>query len=348
MREINTFKGKMPLDKYHRVLAHEHLLIDLTHQAVKPSSEDERKLLDTEIEMELLGMLRRNPYIIRSNLLLDDVDTAINEMKYVSRHNVELIIDLTSIGIKRDIHKLKKISESIDLDVVIGTGFYTHDSLSTKEAALSVDEMAQIMIDEIENGIEDTGIKAGVIGEVGVSAEIHPVERKSILAAAKAHKKTGLPIYLHTYPWTRAGLEAAELLIENGVNANNICVCHIDVAFDHEYLKLLLDRGVYIEFDNFGKEFYFEKQDGSFAGGPFETDVARVHMIKRLIGEGYGNRILIANDICLKASLHKYGGWGYDHIFQNIIPMMRSEKLYEDEISMIVDENPLRFLRGNE
>ena len=200
------------------------------------------------------------------------------------------------------------------------------------------------LIREIEEGIEDTGIRAGVIGEVGVSEKIYPVERRSLLAAAKAHCKTGLPIYLHTYPWSWAGLEAVELLMEDGVAPKNICVCHIDVTFDIEYLHRLLDLGVYIEFDNFGKEFYFEAQDGAFAGGPFATDVERVRMLRTLAEEGYGPQILIANDVCLKASLHKYGGWGYDHIFENIVPMMRQEKLPGDVITQIVDTNPIRFL----
>lgn len=348
MKQINTFKGPMPLDKYKKILAHEHLIINLTHEAVAPVSEEDKKIFYSDIDMELLGTLRRNPYIVRTNLILDDEDAAIHEMKYVERHGVDLILDLTSHGIKRDMKKLKKISENINLDVVIGTGIFVHDSLDEKQSAMTADEMADLMIREIEVGIEDTGIKAGVIGEVGVSEKIYPVERESILAAAKTHRKTGLPIYLHTYPWSRAGLEAAELLIKNGVEPKYICICHIDVTFDHEYLKLMLERGLYIEFDNFGKEFYFEAQEGSFAGGPFATDVERVRMLKQLIEEGYAKQLIISNDVCLKASLHKYGGWGYDHIFQNIVPMMRQEKIDKDYIDLIALENPIRFLKGED
>ena len=348
MKYINTFKGQMPLEKYHKILAHEHLLINLTHEAVTPTSEEEKEVFFGKVTMDKLGILRRNPYIVRENLILDDENDAIEEIKPLKKHGVDLILDLTSTGIHRDMAKLQKISASTDIDVVIGTGFFVHDALDAEASALTCDEMAEIMLREIEEGIEDTGIKAGVIGEVGVSEKIDPVERESILAAAKVHRKTGLPIYLHTYPWTRAGLEAAQLLIDNGVAPKYICVCHIDVSFDHEYLQLLLDTGVYIEFDNFGKEYYFEPQDGAFAGGPFETDVDRVRMLKRLIAEGYCKQLIIANDVCLKASLHKYGGWGYDHIFANIVPMMRMEKIDPKDITMIVEENPLRFLAGTD
>lgn len=348
MKEIVTFRGPRPLTDYKRILAHEHLLLDMTHEAVEPSTEEEKEVFWGEITMERLGVLRRNPYILRDNLILDHEEDAVREMEYLKKHKVGLVLDLTSLGLKRDIRKLQYISERMEQDLVIGTGFFVHDVLDDSDYPKTAAEMAEYMLREIEVGIDGTDIRAGVIGEVGVSEKIYPIERESLLAAAMVHQKTGLPIYLHTYPWSEAGLEAAELLKENGVAPQFICVCHIDVTFDYDYLIKLLNGGYYIEFDNFGKEFFFEAQDGAFAGGPFATDVERVRMLRRLVDEGWGRQILIANDVCLKASLHKYGGWSYDHIFENIIPMMRYMDFSEEEIRMIADENPLRFLAGND
>ena len=346
MKEIQTLHGARSLDNYHRICAHEHLLIDMTHEAVEPKTEAEKELFYGKITMERLGVLRRNPYIVRENLILDDVQDAIREIEHLKKHKVDLLLDLTpTVGLGRDIHKLKQISENTDIDIVCGTGFFVHDALDEKTAALNCDQMAEIMLREIQEGIDGTDIRAGVIGEVGVSEKIYPVEMESLLATAKVYKQTGLPIYLHTYPWSWAGLEAAELLVKNGVDPKSICVCHIDVTFDYAYLLALLKLGVYIEFDNFGKEFYFPPQDGAFAGGPFATDVERVRTLKQLVEDGYVNRLLIANDECLKASLHKYGGWGYDHIFENIVPMMLQEKMCADVIKQIVDINPIEFLR---
>ena len=345
MKEINTFRGTKPLDQYKKVCAHEHLLMDMTHEAVEPKDEEAKKLFYTDVRMDLLGVLRRNPYICRDNLILSDADDTINEMKFLEKHNVDLFIDLSCVGLVRDMDKLKYISDNMKADVVLGTGYYVHDTLSEEVCAMSVEEMADFMIDEIENGIAGTNIRAGVIGEVGVSEVIYPVERKALLAAAIAHKKTGLPVWIHTFPWSHAGLEAARLLVENGVAPHSICICHVDVTFDYPYLIEMLQDGFYIEFDDFGKEFYFPPQDGAFAGGPFATDVERVRMMARLIKEGYGKQLIFANDVCLKASLHKYGGWGYDHIFENIVPMMVQEGFTQEEIAMIAEENPLRFLK---
>lgn len=346
MDVINTFRGSRPLAQYRRACPHEHLLIDLTHEAVEPKTQEECKLFYSPVEMENLGTLRRNPYIIRDNLILDDADTAIREMTFLEKHGVDLFLDLTTVGLGRDMEKLQKISAGMKADLVIGTGFFVHDALDDRTQEMTQEQMEEFMLREIEVGIGDTGIRAGVIGEVGVSEKIYPVERRSLLASAAVHRKTGLPVYLHTFPWSRAGLEAAQLLMDNGVAPHKICICHVDVTFDHAYLTEMLRTGVYVEFDNFGKEFYFEAQDGAFAGGPFETDLARVLMLKRLVAEGWGRQLLMANDVCLKASLRKYGGWGYDHIYENMIPMMRREGLTPGEISLIMDENPLRFLKG--
>ena len=345
MKHIQTLKGVRELDQYKRICPHEHLLLDMTHEAVEPQTEEAKELFYGKVTMERLGVLRRNPYIVRENLILDSTDDAVSELKYLKKHQIDLFLDLTPMGLGRDIGKLKEISEQTDIDLVCGTGFFVHDALNEELSALTTEEMVEIMLREIREGIDGTGIRAGVIGEVGVSEKIYPVERRSLLATAEVYRQTGLPIYLHTYPWSAAGLEAAQLLIDNGVDPKSICVCHIDVTFDYEYLLQLLKTGVYIEFDNFGKEFYFPPQDGAFAGGPFATDVERVRVLKQLIRDGYVKKVLVATDICLKASLHKYGGWSYDHIFENIVPMMQMEQISDEDIVQIVDRNPINFLK---
>ncbi len=345
MKEINTFRGTMPLSKYHRVSPHEHLQCDLIHEAITPTTQEEIDLFNSEMCMEVLGALHRNPYVVRDNLRLDSKEDAVKEVKFLEKHNVDLFIDQSCVGIVRDMDTLRYISERMKADLVLGTGYYVHDTLSDEVCAMSVEEMAGFMINEIENGIAGTNIRAGVIGEIGVSEVIYPVERNALLASAIAHKKTGLPIYLHTYPWSDASLEAAQLLVDNGVEPHNICICHVDVTFDENRLMKMLKAGYYVEFDDFGKEFHFPPQEGAFAGGPFAADVERVRMLKKVIEAGYGKQVLLATDVCLKALLHKYGGWGYDHIYQNIIPMMQMEGLSPEEITMVIDENPLRFLR---
>lgn len=105
-----------------------------------------------------------------------------------------------------------------------------------------------------------------------------------------------------------------------------------------------MDLGVFVEFDNFGKEYYIDKRDRGFAGGVFARDIERVGAIKELIDLGYLNNIMLSCDICLKTLLHKYGGWGYDHILMNIVPMMSEFGIKDSQINILLRQNPKRFL----
>ncbi|NLD60160.1 MAG: hypothetical protein GX647_10950 [Clostridiales bacterium] len=344
MKSIRTVCGEMRAEEAGLICVHEHLILDMTHEAVAPKTEAERALFHGGIRMENLGVLRRNPYLVRTNLELDSVEDAADELRPLIGIGCNLLLDLTSVGLGRDVRKLRQISERTGLNIACGCGLFVRDSRVGPYSDWSADAIARWMLREIRDGIEDTGIRPGVIGEIGTSEIIHPLERRSLLAAAAASTETGLPVYVHTYPWNRAGLEAIDLLLERGVPARRICVCHLDVTFDEEYILRALDRGVYVEFDNLGKEFYFEAADGAFAGGPFETDVSRAGMLKKLVERGYAGQLLLANDLCLKASLRKYGGWGYDHLFTNFAPMMRMEGVPGREIERLIRLNPSAFL----
>ena len=344
MRKLNTLRGVISADEVNLICPHEHLFIDLTHEAVAPKTEAEKELFYGDIEMKNLGVLRRNPYIVRTNLILDDVDLAVEETDGLAGCGCNLLVDVTSVGIGRDMRKLMEFGKKSSLNVIAGTGLFVHDALPEMYEQKTPEQIAAWMIDEIRNGHCDTGIKPGVIGEIGVSEKIYPIEEKSLRAAAIASVETDLPVYLHTYPWNRVALDAVKMLLSDGVKPENICICHLDVTFDDEYLRQALDLGIYLEFDNLSKEFFFEPQEGAFAGGPFETDVARVHKLKELIAEGYRDQLLLANDLCLKASLHHYGGTGYDHAFRNFVPMMRLYGISEEDIHQLICVNPKRFL----
>ena len=100
----------------------------------------------------------------------------------------------------------------------------------------------------------------------------------------------------------------------------------------------------FVEFDNFGHEFYVDKRSRKFLPGPFATDVQRIQAIVQLVDRGHLGNILISSDICHKSLLHCYGGWGYDHVITNVIPMLQEYGLSLEQTRTIVEENPQRFL----
>ena len=165
------------------------------------------------------------------------------------------------------------------------------------------------------------------------------------MAAARASRASGLAIQVHIYPWSANGLEALEILKEEKADPGRIVICHADVAPDREYILKLLAEGVFVEFDNFGKEFLCEP--GGFAGGAFAKDRDRAALAAELIRLGFADKLLITNDICLKCMLRSRGGEGYTHIFRNIVPLIASFGIPEAEIrEILLHDNPLRMLAG--
>jgi phosphotriesterase-related protein len=241
---------------------------------------------------------------------------------------------------------LRRIAEKTGLNIVMGTGYYVGDTHPEALSSMTEQEIANEMIRELEDGADGTDICAGYIGEIGISEIFDEKERRVLRAAAIAQKTTGVAINVHINPWTINGLEAADILLDAGVEPSRICISHIDVENREEYVLGLLQKGVYVEFDNFGKEYYIRREVRNSGYGLFVTDVQRVTFLKRLIDLGYLNRIVLSCDVCLKQLLHAYGGWGYDHILKNIVPMMEDEGITREQIRTMLVENPANWLMG--
>lgn len=138
------------------------------------------------------------------------------------------------------------------------------------------------------------------------------------------------------------------LLLDAGVKPEKICISHIDVENREEYIYALLKKGVFVEFDNFGKEYYIRREVRNSGYGLFVHDTDRVRLLKKMVDDGYLSQILLSCDLCLKNLMHCYGGWGYDHVLTNIVPMMEDEGLTNEQIKTLLVDNPANWLCGKE
>ena len=347
MNMINSVNGAVDIEQLGIVAPHEHIFIDITNQFSGEKSIPGIDGKNDNVDIKNIGLLRRNCYLIKDNLIIDSVEDAIRETLFFKQAGGKTIVDLTPVGISRDVHKLKQVSDATGLNIITCCGLYTNDTIPESFRRMDVYELAEHFVSELTVGIGSTEIKAGVIGEIGTSEVIFPDEEKSLRAAAIASKKTGVPIYVHIYPWSYNGEIALDIIESYGVEASSVCICHVDVKFDYDYMIRLLKRGAYIEFDDFGKEFYIVKQPGEFAGGAFASDIERVRMLMKLCEQGFEKNILLANDVCLKILLRSYGGWGYDHVHTNIVPMMLSEGFDSNVLRVLIEKNPALFLTNN-
>lgn len=341
---VTTVTGRVAADSLGYVLPHEHAFIELRKLVPEPVGISNRKLMQEKVSLSNFGLLLRNPYAVLDNVVLDEEDVARDELLAFKKAGGVTFVDLTLRDIGRDPVLLAGLSRETGVLIVAGCGYYIHASHPPHMDQLTTQQIAEEIYNDVTYGMEGTHIRAGVIGEIGTSAVIHPNEKKTLIAAAMIQQQTGLGLHVHTDLWARQGLEVIRILTEHGAAADKICVNHIDVDIDIDYLKAIMDKGAYIEFDNFGKEFYSDKRHRSVLRGVFARDLERVGTIRELADQGYIRQILASNDICLKMGLHRYGGWGYDHMLTNVIPMMEDAGLTMEQIRTIMCDNPASFL----
>lgn len=325
---------------------HEHVLLDLTaffQELPVPGIADPST---QPVEMWNLGILSRDCYALKDNLLLDNEELAIHELNFFKKAGGNTVVDASLPGIGRNPQALARISKATGLNIIMGTGFYVGQTHPKEFDTMSDDEIAELMVTELTVGVD--GVCAGYIGEIGVSEIFDDKERRVLRASAIAHKKTNASINVHINPWTTNGLEAADILLNAGVTPEKICISHIDVENRIDYIYALLKKGVYVEFDNFGKEYYIKREVRNSGYGLFVHDTERVALLKKMIDDGFKKQILLSCDVCLKNLLHTYGGWGYDHLLTNIVPMMQDEGISDEDIHTMLATNPADWLCGKE
>ena len=341
---VITVQGIVDSENLGVISPHDHVFVDIRNQFTGFTEATRKALSEQPVSIKNLDVLSRNPYAVKDNLVLNDVTLAEKEVMEFKKAGGDTLVDATSVGIGRDPEALRKIARAAGLNVIAGSGYYTADTHPGNMDEKTVEEITNEIVTDITIGIGATGIRAGVIGEVGTSEEIHSNEKKVLIAAAKAQVEVGTGIIVHTYPWAKRGLQILDILSENGAVLEKVSINHVDVEIDLDYCKKIADRGAFFEFDDFGKEYFIDKRNRGFAGGIFARDIERVRALKLLIDGGYLSNILISCDVCLKTLLHRYGGWGYDHILTNIVPMMQDEGVTEKQVEILLRENPKRFL----
>ena len=338
-----TVCGPVPCSDLGRVLPHEHLLIDLRAVAFQePSDERGRALARRPIAMEHLGWVRRHWTSSLDNLYQLDEALATAELRVFAETGGGTIVDATVPGIGRDPAALARISAATGVHIVMGAGSYVEPSHPADFRGMDADELHDRVLGEWRDGADGTGVRPGLIGEIGCSWPLHPRERVALQAMVAAQRSTGLPMMIHPGRDPRAVAEIIGIVTAAGVDLARTILAHLDRGITpFEELVELARAGVYVELDCFGLESSLFPPNARMAT---LSDAQRLDLVRRLVDAGVGERVLLAHDICQKHRLAAFGGHGFGHLTGEILPWMHQRGFSEVETTMLFVDNPARAL----
>ncbi len=273
--------------------------------------------------------------IVRSyDCILDDEELAIREVGAYLEAGGRTIVDVTSGGLGRNPQALLRIAEGSGAQVVMGAGWYREGVYPAFVHELDTNALAARIVEELTIGVDGTGIRAGVIGEIGTERKfITPAQERVFRAAARAQKQTGVSIVTHTTHFGELALEQIALLSEEGVSPRRIVISHLGDRLDPFLLRKIARTGVYLSIDNIG-----------YTGGGYPGDAVRARNVQMLIAEGFLAQVLLGGDVCMKSHLHAFGGKGYDHVSRQFLPLLRQLGVNEEEIWAMTVTNPAQAL----
>ena len=300
---IASVTGQVDPDDLGPTLPHEHLYCDLMREFRAPG-------------------------------LLNDPGLMQEELGDFASVGGQTIIECTTQDMGRDPIGLRELSEATGVTVIMGTGHYRDPYLDSGWFDRhSADEIADELISDIVNGAAGSGVRAGIIGEIGMNRRYMSTrEERSFRAAARAHEATGVTITTHAARWP-SGMEQLDVLAEEGVDPRRVIIGHCDTVPDPGYHVAVAERGAFVQFD-------------TIRGANEWATAQQIGYILNLREHGFLDRVLLSQDNCLRSMLRRWGGKGYSYLFGEFRGGLRAAGLSEVEVDRMYVRNPAEALVG--
>lgn len=314
-RTVTTMRGPIDAEDLGFTLMHEHLFVRSLETAQNYSTtwhSDEVRVAD-----------------------------AIRQLEAVHADGVSALVDLTVLGIGRDIRLMDRVAREVGLHIVAATGAYVLDRLPyhfrfhppTRNGDLAAG-LAEWFVRDIEEGIAGTQIRAGVIKCATDSAGLTEDVVASIRAAAITANHTGALIMTHSDAALRNGLDQYRIFVEEGVDLSRVVIGHVGDSTELDYHRALMDTGVSIGLDRFGLGL---------------STSERVSAIVTLCREGYADRMVLSHDAAchsewIDTAAPGLENWNFQYIPRVVVPLLREAGVAESDVQDLVVNNPKRLL----
>jgi phosphotriesterase-related protein len=343
--KIQTVLELISPEELGRTLTHEHFSIDFRQVYVDPP-EQLQSFFENKISLENVGFIKQYPYSSKYNLQFNDAETqaaVLYEMELYKRFGGGAIVENSNHGLQRNVKFLKEVSQRTGVHVIAGTGHYISLVQPPSVLTMSQEEMCNLMLTELTTGCVDyPDVKCGFIGEVGSGWPLHDFERRAIIATGEVQAQLGCPVSFHPGRHPEAPFEIIRLFQEAGGDAKKAVMSHLDrTILKNENLLEFSNLGTYCQFDLFGTECSLYQLN---LAADMPSDAQRMDKVVSLIEAGKEDRVLVAHDIHTKHRLIKFGGHGYSHILNNVLPKMKAKGVSQATIDRIMIENPKTWL----
>lgn len=339
---LQTVTGIIPASDMGMTLPHEHLFNDLSGVVDEPYYDFSTKLVGKKVTPHLMWGLRQDPYCCADNMADKPVDDVIVEVEQFAALGGRTVVDATGTeSIGRNPARLLEVAKRTGLNIVMSTGPYIEKFEGESITEPSIENIVAKMDADINVGVGDTKIRAGMIGEIGVSPNFTEGEHKSLRAAALAQTQNpSIALNIHMPGWQRRGDEVLDIVLgEYGVNPSKVSLAHSDPSgADVEYQHRILDRGVWLEFDMIGLDITFPKEGVSPSVNETVTAVAN------LVKAGYGNQIVLSHDLFLKQMWTQNGGNGFAFVPGVFVDLLHQEGITKEQTTALLFDNPRRLL----
>ena len=273
------------------------------------------------------------------------IETAVAGLERLWELGVRTVVDLTVLGLGRDVARVLRVADRVRVRLVASTGYYTSDVLpayfETHGPGRLVggpEPLLELFLRDIEAGIANTGVRAGMLKVVTDLQGMTPDVRRVMEAAAAAHLRTGIPITTHSHAPSRNGRDQLAFFLERGVAPDRLVIGHSGDSEDLGYLRELMDAGATIGMDRFGMEHVL-------------PDTARIATVQALLREGYADRMVLSHDAAYFSRVTPPSWraahaphWNMENITHRVLPALRAGGATEDQLHQMMVRNPARIL----
>lgn len=326
MAQIQTVTGPIDPSELGETLIHEHLM-----------ARDEAVL----VQFPQMGTVREDP-ITRVDSP-DAEGVAAEFMSAAVERGVKTVVEPSCMYLGRDVALMQRVSQKTGIQIVPCTGIYTYEHLPTPLVARDADQIADLFVHDIEQGIQNTDIKAAFIkcaaDEPGVTENVEKIHR----AAARASLRTGVPIMAHSRPASDTAPRQIEIFAEEGVDLNKVQIAHCGDSPDPDYIEGIIQKGVWAGLDRYGIEMYL----------PFDQRIS-AHLA--LLERGLADRIFVSADSCATIdwfpadTVEQLAGggavkdWTIKIVHDKVLPALREGGMTAEQERTMLHENPVAWL----